>query len=642
MALFEDNMENAVELEEWVQSMGIKCHSNLRIKNTKDRGIGVFFSLPNTKLAEDRIELLRCPRSSVYNIYTLRDMIGCRLENGEKNVLKKVLGIVFRNCGPSESNIIIAHFIAFLIVSKGDLSRNEWKKSIKKYLNVLLETNVGNLYTDQRDALNDFISDFQGNILLNSFVNELNIWEEIVAELNEELEEEVRLEEVLQICGAVRSRVLEIPRGVDGDDDGDDGGYEEDDGDYYVDVTLVPVLDFVNHDNKMKNAYFDVDKLTDDVILYFDKKGTLPGEEFEIFITYDENEDLHRMFTNYGFIPRSEKIRKVIEIPVLGYAGEGEHDMPLGDYEVTRRLFISKQSPNVQFDIRFDKEGEISECNIMGEEYYSYLAFCDVIDWDLWEEEEEQEAEKEDDENGTYERNYRKCYELTNTLSNLELSEAKRKFIEYVSKFMEMYMKKAQLGTELCVEYERPCGETSNLVKLLILYADIGSFVHTHYENTGASGVLKEGEKVLDEYEEGGEASRQNRGQTLLFHRLNPIYNFAAQPLHASPSISTPPVPASAPPPQTPQTPPRHATTTTPSDKGGDGGVHSGTGMKSSASAPVPTVSRGARSQIGEGPDVAAAEQVGDGKQTLGQNPEAHMTETASLIAEGLEALHLV
>ena len=118
-------------------------------------------------------------------------------------------------------------------------------------------------------------------------------------------------ESYFQICQAVRSRILEIPRDAHNDIDDvvgpplkkmkareaqgeplenavttglqelsinpeegksnvgsgrNDTEHTNNTDDYVIDVSLVPILDFVNH-NHHSNSYFDIDRRTNDIVL---------------------------------------------------------------------------------------------------------------------------------------------------------------------------------------------------------------------------------------------------------------------------------------------------------------------------------------------------------------------------------------
>ncbi|GME66739.1 unnamed protein product [Ambrosiozyma monospora] len=138
----------------------------------------------------------------------------------------------------------------------------------------------------------------------------------------------IQPDELLQIVSAVRSRTLEIPRAAgksEEEDKKDENNVDDNDNEdsFFTDISLVPVIDFVNHDNARLNAYFDVDKQTQDILLKLDSDTLLNvgnNEIVEVFISYSKIEDVNRFFFNYGFIPTSNYPEKLFEIPFWGHS----------------------------------------------------------------------------------------------------------------------------------------------------------------------------------------------------------------------------------------------------------------------------------------------------------------------------------
>ncbi|GAV26883.1 hypothetical protein PMKS-000344 [Pichia membranifaciens] len=212
MVLFAGEIKNKKELETWRENLRIKVNPNLRIENTKERGMGVFYTPVLKNESIERIELLRIPHTSSYNIYTLRTLVDENLNTEDKAIVKRTLSIIFtRSRGSSESLILIAYFIGFLIVSKkrrtgnsNDAGDARFKEAIGTYLSVLLDTTIGNLYGDHQDILEDFLSAFPGNVVLKNSIVDITseLWDEVTDTLNEEFlekDEAIKVEEVLQL-----------------------------------------------------------------------------------------------------------------------------------------------------------------------------------------------------------------------------------------------------------------------------------------------------------------------------------------------------------------------------------------------------------------------------------------------------------
>lgn len=515
MPLFYGDIENKEKLEKWRVNLGININPNIKIKNTKDRGIGVFYKIDDEDIDDnERIELIRIPHLSTYNIYTLKTLVNEKLNKDDQKVIKRCLSIIFSQInGNSESLILIAYFIGFLLVcnkNKPNEENNDWKNDIQIYLNVLLKTTVGNLYNNQQDLLEDFSSYFPGNIIIQNSISDITsgFWYAITDKINEEFKEkynEIKFEEVLQICSAIRSRVLEIPREVDEEDNVEENDGDRDD--YYVDVTLVPILDYVNHDNYLKNAYFDVDRKSQDIILYYDSnKQIKENEEIEIFISYDMFEDLHRMFINYGFLPNSENVIKVIEIPILGY---NQLSLKINDFEITKRLYCIRQSPNVQFKILFDNFGEIKNISVLNESFYSFLVFKDDIDWESF----EKEDENEEFEGIDFEKGFDRSLDILEKMSKEEVEATEKKFYEYVVEFFREFEKKVKIFTDIINEYEINGDENKNIFKLVDFYGKMAKFMLSRM--------------TFDNFFNGKDDDNENIFG-YLETRMMPIYNFEA------------------------------------------------------------------------------------------------------------------
>lgn len=99
---------------------------------------------------------------------------------------------------------------------------------------------------------------------------------------------------IRQIYAAVVSRALEIPVEMS-------AGSE----DYYIDITLVPILDFVNHSTANPTCYFDVDRATNDIILkrIDNQDNHTKKDKEELFIQYYDTVEYTKSTFVYGFIP---------------------------------------------------------------------------------------------------------------------------------------------------------------------------------------------------------------------------------------------------------------------------------------------------------------------------------------------------
>ncbi|ODV63669.1 cytochrome c lysine N-methyltransferase ASCRUDRAFT_73479 [Ascoidea rubescens DSM 1968] len=183
-----------------------------------------------------------------------------------------------------------------------------------------------------------------------------------------------------QIISALKSRSLEIPRSIDSDEMGadNDGSKNED---FKVDILLVPILDFANHNNNKSsfNSYFDVDRKNGDILLYYEKKNkfnlnqeldTKTEPLIEIFISYSPIEDFSEFINNYGFLPINDDNYfdfKLFETSLFSIDGEilsnlfqddsnksPVRKLPKEFFQICKWL---KFLPNLQFLIKFSKNG---------------------------------------------------------------------------------------------------------------------------------------------------------------------------------------------------------------------------------------------------------------------------------------------
>lgn len=449
--MFSESVDGALELEQWAEDLGVVGNENLVVKRTPQAGVGVFFSgFSQIKVVED-VEILRIPKKATLNIDTLRS----RTEGLSEEDKKTVKVLLARYCGVSsvnETNIILGYLLGFLVLKK------QGGVELSRYLDILMTTHVGSLHSDNPLLLEDFLSAFDGNSMVTALGMDLldDKWYELGEWINGEFDVQISREEILQLNAAVRSRTLEIPCIMENE--------EEDDDDFVVDVTLVPVMDFVNHDNAELNAYFDVDKTTGDVVLMLDRdKVKTSEEEFQVFISYSLQEDMNKFFMNYGFVPTSN-VEKVLELPVFGYF----NSKLIESEKLNDRIYALRQSPNVQFLVNY-KDGAIDTVQCIAEETYAYFAFVESIDWSKYDSQDfSTELELSDFQEG-----YERCYEIYSNLSEQEVLAAQAKFVEYVQEFFSDFIKRIDKFMEFVNEYEFNKGETSNITTLLKLYKQL-------------------------------------------------------------------------------------------------------------------------------------------------------------------------
>lgn len=297
-------VDNNEAFSKWLLKDGRVKHRNVVVRESKLGGIGLFYTLANTNSDTsgedfDR-ELLRLKLKYDYN-ELLGDLSKLKPENSA--IVKNVLSTIRPS---TETAILQCYFIAFKICI--DLSGEAAKDDDKladfiPYVNILCNTHVDELVLEEdENRTSRFLSSIAArqSSQLKRFT-ELN--SELAKIVKKEDSEVITLQVFKQIEAAVRSRVLEIPyedKAKSTEAIIEAEGKEED---YYTNVTLVPLLDFVNHSSELeKNAYFDVDKETGDILLKL-KEGVQISEGTEITICYSPNQNIQAMVKTYGFIP---------------------------------------------------------------------------------------------------------------------------------------------------------------------------------------------------------------------------------------------------------------------------------------------------------------------------------------------------
>lgn len=272
----------------------------------KVRCIGGFVKkkdLDVSKMQKGLVELLRVPAGATFSLETMLQFLDTEsypTQDAEKltETSVKVKKLFFECCQipvissqASETLLLIIYFIIF-----SGLERNGYAlpDPISHYLNgVLLTTEVGSLYSDA------FVWKETTDIKLFAQYGFASIYS-IFHALSEFSAANFGSENcgaiVSTLMASISSRCLEIP-------------HEEHKGsdDFYVNTTLVPVLDYVNHDNKRVNAHFDVDRSTNDILLVLDMDSCPQNEEvFEVFISYSPVDEVIHFEKSYGFFPQPE------------------------------------------------------------------------------------------------------------------------------------------------------------------------------------------------------------------------------------------------------------------------------------------------------------------------------------------------
>lgn len=271
-------MEDIPEILNHAKKQGSIMSDGFNIRSSTLGGMGIF---ADSAQAQDAI-VLRIPNSCTYDIANLLAWTKSLQSETDRfdGVIKGVLSIGNLD---SETAIIRSYMWGLTIIQS--ISRIERKKMdaldrVEPYLRVLQTTPVVNV-KDLDDA-----PDYQVQMQVLEKRNLRKVYGEL-AEIISDLEMHLPFEMAFQIHQAVKSRVLEIPHAVG---DGDD---------FETNVTLVPLLDYANH-NSAYNAVFDVDRATRDVLLRLE---TPVEAGQEVFISYSPGKNKNTFFRTYGFMP---------------------------------------------------------------------------------------------------------------------------------------------------------------------------------------------------------------------------------------------------------------------------------------------------------------------------------------------------
>lgn len=340
------------QFSQWLDSQQIKFHPGLTIGESQLGGNGLFFKKvqANEQSNEEDFEILRVPRSAVFDILSLLNLLEevkkrDRKYVGEKPIRESELIVNFLSIlEPStETRILGTYFLAFKVIQniheqfQGlEYFEESPLHKFDPYLSILTntltisfpsQTSHEDVYISKHIKLSNNLHDEY-----ESLIEQLKILYQTKPEFD--FEKLLPFETFYQIIQAIRSRTLEIPRDVESETQEcaksenmvsseiqrrdsldvsmaldmktktlviDDSNH-----DYVIDVTLVPILDFANH-NHYNNSYFDVDRETNDIVLKFkwdEYKKMKVDEEVEATISYSPEDDTQAFLLTYGFRPR--------------------------------------------------------------------------------------------------------------------------------------------------------------------------------------------------------------------------------------------------------------------------------------------------------------------------------------------------
>lgn len=313
-------MDGIHKFLQWAAEKGIIIHPDVSVDQSSLGGFGMIAQKP---LTEDTVAL-RIPQQCIWDISTLLELANTMKEADKTGTVASVFNTALTIGSSFTETAIVRNYMWALRIlqSMRDTGTLDvvGMDRVDRYLDVLADTQVFDV--DEQNDCSDG--------LVQSQIKEKR---KVAAEYKEliqsvpEAQSMLPLQQAFQLHQAVKSRVLEIPHAIEKmpRDSEDESGEEREGEDFTTNVTLVPVLDFANHKFD-KNAVFDVDRETNEVILRLESDVAI-GEE--ICISYSTTKALDVYFRTYGFLPNSSGFFKW-KIPhlseVISQHTEGDHE----------------------------------------------------------------------------------------------------------------------------------------------------------------------------------------------------------------------------------------------------------------------------------------------------------------------------
>ncbi|CAI4039485.1 hypothetical protein SMKI_08G1520 [Saccharomyces mikatae IFO 1815] len=282
----------------YLNSRTVSFHKSLELKlssvDEPKSGYGLFIEpskFNSQELKNETITLLRISKLITFDINTILALLGDKEEFTSKEQFKRTndkvkatLRDILAYPGFSrfltETNLLIIYFMTFQAIH----GSYEIPKGIRYYLeNVLMSIDV----ETAMDSIENLAVNYGHYPQIFGLQESLNLFKDLFQDL-------LHINDIKHLYSAIISRCLEIPEIADTKSQ-----------EFCVHSTLVPILDFSNHENTQKNAFFDIDPSNNDVLLLLDTDAVRGRTEksSEVFISYSPTEDLFSMLITYGFIP---------------------------------------------------------------------------------------------------------------------------------------------------------------------------------------------------------------------------------------------------------------------------------------------------------------------------------------------------
>ncbi|KAG2735189.1 hypothetical protein G9P44_001403 [Scheffersomyces stipitis] len=338
-------IEKNTTLADWIARRNIHFNSRLNIGSSTLGGIGLFFNGKDLEIPEheEDLEILRIPNGvalDYMNLLGLLHSLKLRDKNYDDIPIKEsdLIVNILNGLEPSTETQVLCCYITSLTILR-ELRKGRKLRYYKTspligydvYLDILLGTWTLDFPKEPNQDDDEFILSYikaSRNVQFeyDSLIEQLNV---LYSDSKIKFDEIFSFETFFKITQAVKSRTLEIPHDADGEsrsmrsrnsivEESDDAATLEelvnninlDDKtqsnvnghDFYINVTLVPILDFANHSHD-NNSYFDVERKTGDILLRLRKDGVQNVERFEITINYSPIESIQNFIQTYGFIP---------------------------------------------------------------------------------------------------------------------------------------------------------------------------------------------------------------------------------------------------------------------------------------------------------------------------------------------------
>jgi len=305
-------------------------------------GSGIFVNLEKLRQLppSKTYSLIVVKRSSTISLEECQRVLQSLSETSKSSeIIRHCLLFVHQHLGDqlTETLIVFFYVVGYHCIIELGLDVPQISK-FKSYLQVLLNTEVNSIQKDSLEELNaiePYMSrDFLFQVNLKALKSDYAIYELFIESVEKYgiTQDKLSIEQFLQFKAAVKSRTLEIP------------GKVLDDDQFSISITMVPILDYINHSNSLTNSFFDVNEDNDIVLKFEYSSEAFDGQSSqELFISYLPLEDVGKLFFNSGFIPTDDGY-KIIQFPIN---------------EIDRQLLIENELPTSYIFLLQIKDNEI-------------------------------------------------------------------------------------------------------------------------------------------------------------------------------------------------------------------------------------------------------------------------------------------